>query len=391
MNKKNIINILTIIFILILITNNVNALGIAPSKKIMPYDTEEHTYTIKIVNTEAKDMTLKISAQGTLAYVITIDTPIITIRSYESEKDITYKVKLPEYLSPGNNIIIINIAETNEGTNPNAISGLLSLSHQLVVNVPYTGLYAEGFLSISQTINPEDTIAALTLANKGDEIINTISGSLNVRDLNGEIIYTKKIPEQYNLIPGVSTKIEEIFNIGKSGIYNIEYDINYNSKNIILSKTFNIGEYNLIITGASVKNFRLGTIAKLDVDVSNDWNVPIEDTYGEIIVTDANGVVVGTANTTKATINPTTGKITVYWDTTNIKTGQYTLNLKLYAGDKVITQSYPSTIENDKFIIGAQQPETKKTNYITTTIILITLASIFIFILFKRRNKKVYK
>jgi LPXTG-motif cell wall-anchored protein len=390
MNKKIIINTLTILFVIIIVACNVNALGIAPSKKIMPYDTEEHIYTIKIVNTEAKDMTLKISAEGILAYAVTIDNSIIRMRSDESEKDITYRVKLPQDLTPGSKVIFINIAETNEGTNPNAISGLLTLSHQLIINVPYTGLYAEGFLSISSTINSEETIATITLANKGSEIISTVSGSLNVRDLNGNIMYTREIQEQHNLIPGSSIKIEELFDIGRSGIYNIEYDINYDNKNIILSKTFNIGEYNLIITGASVKNFRLGTIAKLEVDISNDWNVPIENAYGEIIVTDVNGAIVGTANTTKTTINPTTGKITVYWDTANIKTGQYTLNLKLYAGDKIITQSYPSTIDNDKFIIGTQQPKTEKTNYITI-IVLIALAGIFVFILFKRRNKKVYK
>lgn len=389
MNKKNIINILTVIFVLIIITNNVNALGIAPSKKIISYDTEEHRISVIIFNTEAKDTTLKISVEGPLAYAVTIDEPIIHIRSDEAQKEFTYTVKLPEDLTPGNKVITISIAQINNPSNPNAVSGLLTLSHQLMINVPYVGLYAEGYLSISPTFNPEETIAAINIVNTGTENIKTIKGSLNIRDLNGELIYTKNIQERNDLSPGSSTKIEETFNIGKSGIYVVEYDVTYDDKNIILNRAFNIGEYDLAITGASVKNFRLGTIAKLDVDVSNNWNVPVEDVYGEIIVTDLNGTIVGRANTTQTTISPTTGQITVYWDTTNIKTGQYIVNLKLYAGDKVVTQAYPSTINNDKFIIGVQK-EIKKTNYVVI-IILVLLASIFMLMLFKKRNKKVYK
>jgi hypothetical protein len=389
-NIKLIMYSTLIISLIIISSSSIYALGVAPSKKIIEYDTEEHSITVRIINNEAKDMTLRISAGGPLASAVTIINPIIIIKSDESEKEFTYIVKMPPDVTPGPKSIFISIEEVNDASNTNSLSGLLTVSHQLQINVPYTGLYAEGYLSIASTNNNEETIAAVNIVNKGTENIQLISGTLNIRDLNGEIIYSKKIQEYKDLFPGTSIKIEESFNIGKSGKYVVEYNINYDDKIIVVNKEFYTGEYSLVITGASVKNFQLGTIAKLDVDVSNNWNVPYDNVYGEIIVTDLNGTIVGRANTTQITISPSTGIFTVYWDTTNIKTGYYTINLKLYTGDKVITQTYPSMINNNEIIIGALK-ETKTKNNYTVAVVLIIVAVILLWMLFERRNKKIYK
>jgi|GEM_PF-2925996 len=398
MNKKKtfikiIVTLIIISTMLLISTYSVNALGIAPSKKIILYDTEEHLVTIRIFNTEAKDLTLKVSAEGELSNTIIINEPIIKMRSDELEKEFTYRVILPVDLLPGTKTLIVSVTEINDASNPNAMSGLLTLSHQLIINVPYIGTYAEGYLSVSSTVDNNENIAAINIANTGTENIKKITGSLNVKDLNGKIIYTKNIEERNDLVPKSSVKIEESFNIGKAGRYIVEYDINYDNKKIILNKEFYTGDYNIQITGASVKNFQLGTIAKLDVKVSNDWNVPIEEVYGEIIITDLNNTIVGRANTTKATISPSTGVFTVYWDTTNIQAGTYTINLNLHVGDKIITQSYNSTINNNNIIINDNielQKETKKINY-TAAVVLVSLAGVLILLLFKKRNKKVYK
>jgi hypothetical protein len=398
MNKKKtfikiIVTLIIISTMLLISTYSVNALGIAPSKKIILYDTEEHLVTIRIFNTEAKDLTLKVSAEGELSNTIIINEPIIKMRSDELEKEFTYRVILPVDLLPGTKTLIVSVTETNDISNPNAMSGLLTLSHQLIINVPYIGTYAEGYLSVSSTVDNNENIAAINIANTGTENIKKITGSLNVKDLNGKIIYTKNIEERNDLVPKSSVKIEESFNIGKAGRYIVEYDINYDNKKIILNKEFYTGDYNIQITGASVKNFQLGTIAKLDVKVSNNWNVPIEEVYGEIIITDLNNTIVGRANTTKATISPSTGVFTVYWDTTNIQAGTYTINLNLHVGDKIITQSYNSTINNNNIIINDNielQKETKKINY-TAAVVLVSLAGVLILLLFKKRNKKVYK
>lgn len=389
MNKKIIIGIILAI-ILITSINNVNALGIAPSKKIIEYDTEEHTISVRIINNEAKDMILEISAGGPLANYVTINDSIINIKSNEGEKEFTYNIKLPSDLTPGPKSIIISVAEVNDASDENSMSGLLTVSHQLQVNVPYIGLYAEGYLSMSSTTQNDATIATLNLINLGTENIQVIKGTLNIKDLNGEIVYSKKIQEYNDTLSGASVKIEEAFNIGLAGKYIAEYDIDYDSKKIVVNKEFYTGEYNLTVIGASVKNFKLGTIAKVDVDVSNNWNVPIEEVYGEIIVTDLNGTIVGKANTTKATISPSTGLFTVYWDTADIKTGLYIINLKLHAGNKIITQEYPAVINNDKISIGLQKENPKKNNY-TVTVVLISLVCVILWILFRRINKKIYK
>ena len=93
------IQIMISVIIILLATVEVHALGISPSKKIIDYDTEEHIITSSIINNEARDIAIKISASGSLSKYVIISEPVLMIRSDESEKEFTYIVQLPENVS----------------------------------------------------------------------------------------------------------------------------------------------------------------------------------------------------------------------------------------------------------------------------------------------------
>jgi hypothetical protein len=396
--KNIIISCIGIIIVLLLNTANVHALGISPSKKIIDYDTYEHTITSSIINNEHRDVTIRISANGPLSEYVTIPEPLLDIRSDEPEREFTYTVQLPPDIDPGPKIIHIIASEVSNTLENNSVGGILTLTQQLQVNVPYTGLYADSYLSIySTTVNdPVDTM--VEIINMGDQEIQSIKGVLNVIDAYNNTVYTKKL-DDYNgeISPKESFKIEESFNILVSGEYSAHYNINYSNseygnKNLNLDKVFDIGEYNIIVLGADVKNFRLGTIAKFNIDLTSVWNKPINDVYGTITITDMNNATVGQTNITKTTINPNANLLTAYLDTANIKSGKYTVAIKLYAGNKIITKEYPSVIGADKIDIGVTGQEiVSGKNYNLALILLLTAFGIVTLLVLFDQNKKLYK
>jgi hypothetical protein len=406
---------------------NVNALGIAPSKKIIDYDTEQHIITSRVINSETRDLTVKISANGELSKYIYISEPIIHIRSTESEKEFTYVLQLPPDRSPGPKIILITASETTESdntrndtvnqNNENAIGGMLTVTQQLQINVPYSGLYAEEYLSIyARDANaPINTLCEVV--NSGDQVINSLSGKIivmttsdgdytNTEEDSSKIVYSKDIDEQHDIFPKESARIEESFSLNETGTYIIECNISYDNKESSIRKNFNLGEYNITIVNASVKNFKLGTIAKFDINLVSIWNNDIDNVYGEVIVKERNGTIVGKTNISKTIINPNSNLLTAYLDTLSMKSGEYVLGIKLYAGNKVITKEYPATISSDKIEINTSSIDTSnataidrssnrirsaKTMKQIMTAVLILLAIYIIIILLLRQYKKIYK
>ena len=237
----------------------------------------------------------------------------------------------------------------------------------------------------------------------GDQTIQSISGTLNINDASNRTVFTKKINEydeygnNIQIYPKSSFKIEESFNLKEAGSYTAQYDIVYNNtdygnKSLVLKKDFDVGDYNIAVLGADVKNFKLGTIAKFNIDLTAKWNRPINDVYGTITIKDKNNATVGQANITKTVINPNANSLTAYLDTANIKSGEYLIGIKLYAGNKIITQDYPSIIKEDKIDIGiAKETATTKNSHTLAIVLAISVIFITIALLLLIKNKKLYK
>ena len=79
--------VITLIFIAsILSIQNAHALGIAPSTKIINYDTEDHNVTVRIINTEKSDRLIRITTEGELSPYVTLEENVIDMKSTDSEK-----------------------------------------------------------------------------------------------------------------------------------------------------------------------------------------------------------------------------------------------------------------------------------------------------------------
>ena len=379
------------VLVMLIIIGQVNGLGIAPSLKIINYDTAEHTITVNAVNTKAGDLTLQITAGGELAQYITLDNNVIHLSSADSEKSFQYNIKLPADMDPGIKTGLITVTEINSGgENGDNVNAALSVAHKLQVNVPSTGLHATAFLSNSESeINSPMTIS-ISINNVGTDTIRDAYGIINISSY--DFSYENTTEHTHNIFPGGSRKIDYTWIPKVSpGDYVITAKIYYDNKSIVLNKSVSIGDYGIEIINANVKDFYIGTIAKLDINVSNNWNNPIA-TNTEVQLLDQSGTIIKQATVNGAAIDPTGGIVSTYIDTTGISVGDYTLKIMMRYGSKIIEKTYPTKIGTNKIVIEtiAKNIQPTQHNYtgITLGVLAIVIIAIIALILFSTKGKK---
>ena len=393
--KKHVTMFCLVVLLIIITITNVFALGIAPSKKIIEYDNQEHTISVMIINNEEKNMKIALSVQGPLSEYVTIDEQVLDISSTELEKKFTYKFQLPYGMETGTQTINIVASEIGDATNTNTINGLLTLTHQLQINIPYARKQLEGYISVSTTKVGDFSTIRLILKNNGIEDIKTINGILKILDKNNNTIYTDNIEEQQDILVGSKINIDNQIRLENVGEYTLEYNLRYDEKEIVIRQDFNFGEYTIAVLNTSVNNFKLGTIAKFDIKLENEWNNAIDNVYSELTIKDKNGTIIGQTNTAKSRIDPGNNDIIMYWDTVNVTAGEYLLNLKIYSDEKILTYEYNSIITDTKIEINPKiiaqyinKKDNSKLKPYDIVVILISFGILITLILLKNKKKK---
>jgi hypothetical protein len=313
MNKKSFIWII----VCLILVSYVSGLGLSPSKLELFFEenTKKESY-FRIINNENKDLKLSLFVRGDLAKYVELGSSIITIPENEPEAIIRYTVNYPSNLKPGVHKVEI-LAVENENTVGNILLANIGLVHQVNIRVPYPDQYLEGTLFISETRPNEKTTFTVSLYNVGTKDIEKIKGSIIISGSDGQPVLSIKTNE-ISLKAGQKSKItgEWIVNLNP-GTYNakamVEYD---NDKILVLEKDFDIGEPLIDIDSLSIGPFKLGTIAKFDISLSNKWNQDMLNIFADTEIRDDKGVLVETYRTSSVVL-PSLGsaKLSSYWDT----------------------------------------------------------------------------
>ncbi|HIH31116.1 TPA: hypothetical protein HA235_00250 [Candidatus Woesearchaeota archaeon] len=353
--RPSIIYIVSLILaISILNSFNVSALGVAPSRKIVDYGPETQYVTARIVNNDQINMKLLLYAQGEYSEYVKIDTPTVNIASNEGEKEFTYSFKLPNNMTPGTHNINIIIMQVPDDMNmpdeaQTTILSTLSVRQQLRINVPYPGLYAEGTLYITEgTVNDTITFTA-NIANKGTEAISNINGELVIKGpTNEEIARIKSNSLQSISVQGSDKLVVNWKADTNPGLYYAEYIVNYANKQFVLRKTFMLGDFFVEIRNIKVDQFKLGTIAKFDVELVNKWNQPVDNVFADMQVLDAQGNIMNSFRTAPINIKQlSSSTITGYWDTKELDVGTYDIKVILMYSGKVSEKIFKTVVGID--------------------------------------------
>lgn len=392
MNK----NIIIGMCMFIVLVASVTAFGVAPSRELISYDTQEHTFTVRVLNNDNIKNKVAIYLNGELAEYAKLETNILTIEG--GDKSFKYTIKLPEGLTSGQKTLDVLVAQLPDesATEEHPVNAGLVALHQLKVDIPYPGQFADGKLYVSSSKKGEPLTFTVSLTNKGKEELDATVDIIIKGPTNEQIqrfnLGNKKI--------GVASqsKIEgQIINDLNPGEYVAEAIVQYGRETKVLSKTFYSGDMIVDINSVQAKDFRLGSVAKFDIEIENKWNQPL-DVYADMTVLDSNGDEVNTYKTGTTTINALAREIiNAYWDTEGLAVGNYNIKVALnYAGktnERVvgIVVGINSIQVNDGLsgnVIG-QEITTKDNKYNIVIILLIILVVINIgwFVYFKFMRK----
>jgi hypothetical protein len=343
--------------IFILSSINVHALGVGPSKTIVSLQDANKEYSVSIINNEHKDLNLVIMPQGEYAKYVSILQPYLSMNANDQEKEFKYSLDVPSDMPPGESKIILLVTElpnkesAESGTN---IQSLLSVEHQIIINVPYPGVFAEGIFFINEADVNETINFAVNVINKGTEDIYNVNGELVIKGPTNEEL--KRIKS--NTISTIASKTSDKLFVDyvadmNPGVYYAEFIVNYGNKQFVLRKTFTVDKLSADVSSLIVEDFKLGYISKVDIDVLNRWNQPIDDAYAYLQVLDSQGNTISETKTSSATLTQlTTTTLSGYWDTKGINIGDYDMKVVLHYNDKVSEQIFKAVIGIDKVEIA---------------------------------------
>ncbi len=380
------------------------AIGITPGRVTINFEPGLHReIDFKVINTEHKAMKVVFSATGELASFITLKTEsaIVDFSAAETEKTFTYAINLPEKLVPGEHEMKIIATELPaESTEAGVqIGATVAVASQLIVKVPYPYKYAQLRLTIPESDINKTTNFYVEVENLGEqdlvdmqatiEILSATNQKIAILKTNTRTIEAKTKNE---LVAGWKANV----NPGNyRALATLAYD---EGKLASAEKTFAVGSLMVDVVDISVRNFRLGDIAKFDITVESKWSEEIRNVYANLQIEDASKNLIANVKTPSIDMQPLSRSVlNAYWDTAGVKEGSYSGKLLLNFANQVAEKELKTEITLNSIkveILGvgitarATAAEGGRQNLMLILVVLLVIINLAWFIYFKKLAKK---
>lgn len=361
--KKSVINIipavLSIILFTILSTNSVLALGVAPSRQNFDFEPGKViSGELTIINNEGFDLRAGLYASGDLAESVQFEQSLIDIPAEVETIKVPYKITLPKgSQNPGTHEIELVIRqfpkEASEGTQ---ISAQMAVISQVMVKVPYPGIYAEGKLFISGAEDLETPVTFTTMIyNFGKATIADANVEVDIFGPTWELVGEAN-SEHSRINSQQEIRLDSLWEPDVSkGTYRAVANVFYDGKSFKIEKTFDLGTFMIDISDIIVQKFRLGDVAKFDIELYNSWNTEIKDVTVELFVHDKDGKEMTHFETGSVDI-PAQNKevVEAYWYTEGVSPGIYDVKALVHYQGKVTEKDFQFEVDINKITqIGA--------------------------------------
>jgi len=328
---KKIILMLTIIIIL---SYNVFAIGITPGRTSLALDEKpEHKIELRLINNEHKDMTVVLYSEGELKDNIIIEKPNIQMTQSQEEYYAYYKLVIDDKIKkPGIHRGRVIAREGNDNLQDEIISVDVSaaVATQVSLIVPYPDKYLEPeFYTIGEDIDKEIRLYVLAV-NLGLKKIENAYATIIVTDTNGKTALrteTSRISldtlEKKEMIASWHPPI-------KPGKYKVTIGVTYDEKTTTLEKNIQLGYAIIDLIGVSVKDFKLGGIAKFNIIIENRGSSELNELFANMKITNKDGTEIAEIKSPTTTL-PESERQTLYtyWDTEGISKGEHKSDLSL--------------------------------------------------------------
>lgn len=395
--------IITMIAMVLLFATMVRAVGVTPGRTTLYFEPNlEREVKFTVLNNEHKNLKLAIYARGNLADYVEIPTKEIELKAEEDSRELSYKIRLPSDIEePGLHEaeVVIREITTEKGEKDITIGTMQAVITQLHVYVPYPGKYIVARLDIVGGKIDKRMMFFVPLINFGEEDVKSAKAEIIVMDMYEKVI--NKVETNEQPVPGKG-RTELSAEMDPSpllpGIYRVIARVMYDGLVSTAENTFYIKDFLLIPLDISVRDFTLGDIAKFNILVENIGNIDIKDAYS-LMLLDKDGRNIADLKSVPIDFKPLEKKEMVsYWDTKDVKAGEYGGKLMLRYEDKTDERGIRTIVEKNSIkteIIGVTgyavkegMAAPKHTSPLVIVVILLVMVNVGWFVFYFTRRKR---
>jgi len=326
MGKRHELKIIVWLTVMLLIINYSLALGLGPVQIFKIYEPgKTDKIELTVFNNENKEGLIDVSVRGELKDFIEFNKTLFLKKNQEQTKVIFYLTH-PQALSGGAHYAQLVITESTG--KDSTVSAVQSYVSKLRLQVPMDEKYAEAKLII---IPGSTTNFNIDVFNYGKEDI----------DASAKIeIYKKEKPLQElftNNVTIASLKQDTLKTSARldNGLYSARAVVDY-GKTIELEENFIVGKPSIEIKSIAVDPFAPHEVAKINIKLMTDWEVPIENVKGEITIVKDN-TYIETITTETFTIFKE-HELTAFWE--NKGPGNFSAKLNILYNGEVVSKDF---------------------------------------------------
>ena len=378
-------SIIIFLIIAIIAVEQTPALGIAPSQRTFDYQPDTLVEgRIRITHESNEPTRIMLFLQGELDRYFTLSEYTLEFEAGVKEKEITYRLIVPQGLDPGMHDVRIIVQQTR-GQSRGQIDVISAIEATYNVFVPYPDKYIH-----ARIFTPKDSRNAfiIDLENRGSERISNVNVQLNI--YSGTRLEGTLSSESMSLETGGREYITmEYDRTLLPGAYEVEATITYDGIITRKREPFLIGDAQLILHEITSEYFSLGSISKLVVDIENPTHFPISQARITIEALQE-GRIRATYTTDESFSSRMRRAVPLYIDTTDLVLGEAELRLTALHGTSRETISRSVIIEqnNIRFSGRAVSERTEGAGSLIPILIIGLIAVIILNILILTRLKK---
>jgi len=321
----------------------VNAIGIGPPRTTISFEPNlEQDIEYYIVNNIDAAVNVELYIKGDLKEYITLEKTSLRLNPGKSEIVIAH-LSLPERLNtPGTNKLRIGALSSPIGEGGGMVAAKAGVESQLNIEVPYEGKFLTANINVEDIKVGETAELIIEISNLGIEDISAISAAIDIYDSDDNKITTVSTDVK-GLKAGENDELNAEFNTGnaKPGTYKAVASIDYDGNQQEVETSFNIGDVLIEIINLETNKFSPGDIAKFTLEIESKWNEKINNVYAVLEIYDSSSELIGNAESKKIEA-PAQSKtnIDIFWDSTGITPGKYTVKSILHYRDKTSEKSF---------------------------------------------------
>src|SRR3989338_50633 len=378
-----------IIIIALLLLPIVYSLGVSPGRTTLQFEPNlKKEVRLIVFNNEQKDLNLGIYARGSLADNIDIPIGELQLSKDEQQKELSYIIGLPDKLKePGLHEaeIVIREIQRSKGEEDIVIGTMQAVVSQLHVMVPYPGKYLVARLDIAPGKLDKETRFYIPMINFGNKDIGSVKAEISLVDLDGNVL-SRADTEETSVAAGGRAELSAMIDTTNlpPGVTRAIAKITYDGKVLEVENTLFVKDFLLIPLDISVRDFKLGDIAKFNILVENIGNIKVEGASSMLLIDEKDGSPLANIKSISTDFSPLEKKEMVsYWDTKDVEGDAYQGRLVLSYGSKSDEKKIITNIGEGKIdveIIGItghaisrQSPEFSSKGMIISVIIVINV------------------